>query len=694
MKLDSTGAKLVIVEPGGALSGQRVGVSPAVARAAATAVLEAHPGEAMGQAIPVRLVGLEEIPEGVVVLDADLARRLELAETTRAAWALRTTGFLRQQVEELELEATVERPLEQLVDELSRDSSLSGRLLLARGGATTGDMWIDVAGETFRVRQLRPAPTSGEWLYETGPQTRFSLFAPALRSSVDVVILADCSGSMSWNDITDAADVTPEPPPPAPEPPPPPPKRSLFRSLLGLDTPAEEPPPPFIKPVKTIQRIEALRRALDNLLEVRLRTPGRVSRIALVAFTERCTARFPRGGGMVEMDENAPPELVQQFRDAIALLQPEKAGTNIGNALNHAAELLDKHGRPGNDRLIVLISDGADWKPKSGDDAGELVRGVDEPVSLMEDLNQRMRISLHALGISNEDIFWPWWRRNHGEQGAHPSIVPNHKLLEAMVVVGGGDPTRTGDATVLGDYFSGLGRGVSRRLSLQARPAENPRPTNAERARLRERLATLSRSKAASESQARRDQLCEEIHALFRTANEYGRSLAGQDVFRVSTESIEVLHKLMFEPCRNKREFDWWWRKLHQQFLELRDVRIADPEKPYPVPGIKRWLHGQETAALNHLRNWCSHHWLAPGDEEERRKFARYLERVREILLKLTGRPVLEEDDEAAWVTLQLAMLQQLRDILAASVDVFRTASAAAHAPPPVVPLSGMIYVG
>jgi hypothetical protein len=690
MRLDSTSARIVLIEPGGALAGQWAGVSPAVAKAAATAVLEAHPGEAMGQALPVRLLGLEDIPEGVVVIDTDLARRLELDESTRATWALRTRGFLRQEVEELELEATVERPLDQLVDELSRDRTLSGRLLLARGEVAAGNLWIEVAGQTFRVRQLRPAPAAGEWIYETGPQTRFSLFAPALRSSVDVVILADCSGSMSCEDILDTADPMPEPPAAAP---PPPPKRSFLRSLFGFGAPREAPAP-VIRPIKTLRRTEALKRALDNLLEVRLRTPGRVSRIALVAFTERCQTRFPRGGGMIEMDENAPPELVQQFQDAIARLQPENAGTSIGNALNYAAELLDKHGRPGNDRLIVLLSDGADWKPKSGDDAGELVRGVDEPVSLMEDLHQRMRISLHALGISNEAIFWPWWKRNY-DGAPSPGIIPNHKLLEALVEVGGGDPTRTGDAAVLADYLSGLGQGVSRRLNLHAHPVEKPRLKDAERARLRERLATLSRSRAAAESQARRDQLCEEIHTLFRAVNEYGRSLAGQDVFRVSTDSIEVLHKLMFEPTRNKREFDWWWRKMHQQFLELRDVRIwAEKQPPYPVPGVKERLHGEETAALNHLRNWCSHHWLAPGDEKQRKDFARSLERVREILLELTGRPVLEDDDETAWVTLQLAVLQRLRDVLAASVDVFRSASSSAREPRPAKAAAGMIFVG
>jgi hypothetical protein len=680
MRLDGANARLVLVPDGDLLGADRIGVSPALARTAATAVFEAHPGEALGGSAPVRLVGLEDIPDGVVVIGEALAHRLELRETSRASWALRTDGFLRQPAEELEIELTVDRPLEELVDELNRSGALLGRLLLARAGGSSGDLWVEAGGENFRVRQLRPAPMGGEILYETGPQTRFSLFAPALRSSVDVVILADCSGSMSWDDIEDRADATPVAP-----------KRSFWGNLLGGDA---------VRQLSTIKRITALKQALDNLLAVRLGTPGRVSRVALVAFTERCQTRFPRGGGMVEMDENAAPELVQQFRDAIGLLQPEDAGTNIGNALNHAAELLDQHGRPGNDRLIVLISDGADWKPKGGDDAGEMVRSVDEPVSLMEDLHQRMRISLHALGISNESIFWSWWKRTRGSQAPHPSAVPNHKLLEALVVVGGGDPTRTGDASVVADYFSGLGRGVSRRLNVQARSPERPRLSDGERSWLRERLAAGTRSRAAAESQARRNQVCEELHDLFRAANEYARSLAGRDLFRVSTDSIDVLHRLMFEPVRHKREFDWWWGKLHQQFFECRDVRLC-PEDPavkpsYPIPAVLELLGRgyPETAPLNHLRNWCSHSWLAPGDEKQRRDFDRSLQRLHKILQSLIGRAALEDDDEEGWIALQMALLHRLRDLLSAAVQAFRSAGGRPVQPRPAAAHGGIVFVG
>jgi len=325
---------------------------------------------------------------------------------------------------------------------------------------------------------------------------------------------------------------------------------------------------------------------------------------------------------------------------------------------------------PGNDRLIVLISDGADWKPKGSEDAGELVRGVDEPVSLMEDLHQRMRIHLHALGISTEEIFWSWWKRRSSGT-PHASAVPNHKLLEAMVEVGGGDPTRTGDAEVLADYFSGLGRGVSRRLS-PPRAAEPLRPRDDERAGLRERIAQLGRNQAGDRARPERTDLGNEVLRLYNSCNEHARSLAGRDLFLASSDSVVVLGKLMFEPVGGKRDFDWWWGKLHQQFWEARDIRIRDDKQSYPIAAVKELFQADETRDLNHLRNWCSHSWLSPGNEPERKEFDKNLKRLRRILEQMIGRAALEEEDEEAWSGLQLAVLDRLRGVLRSLVQPLR----------------------
>ena len=67
------------------------------------------------------------------------------------------------------------------------------------------------------------------------------------------------------------------------------------------------------------------------------------------------------------------PHAISEFRQAIGLLQHQNAGTDIGKALHFAAELLYRQGVPDNDRLIVLVSDGADWAQKSDDTTGEAV---------------------------------------------------------------------------------------------------------------------------------------------------------------------------------------------------------------------------------------------------------------------------------------------------------------------------------
>ena len=251
-----------------------------------------------------------------------------------------------------------------------------------------------------------------------------------------MVILADCSGSMSLDDVTDTGDVTP-----------------TKKWFGGVPT------------RRTQTRMKSLQQALMELLEMRLNMEGRVSRIALVGFTRECKVRFPRDReSMTEIDGSSPEQVKLDFRDAIGLLRTEEAGTDIGQALHFAAELLHRHGRPGNDRLVVLISDGATWVPKDDDATGEVVSGVDDPVSLMSHLHEQMHIHLHAIGVSKEDIFWPWFRDKYSGREPHISMIPNHQLLDQLIDVGGGDPSRTGDTDVLAEYFSGLGRGVTRQI--------------------------------------------------------------------------------------------------------------------------------------------------------------------------------------------------------------------------------------
>ena len=93
--------------------------------------------------------------------------------------------------------------------------------------------------------------------------TRLGFIAPGNRTGVDIVILADCSGSMSWNDIE---------------------RRGDFQ--LGGSR------------ARYITRMQALKSALEEMIDIRAHTAGRVSRIALVKFTSEARPVFPANGGI------------------------------------------------------------------------------------------------------------------------------------------------------------------------------------------------------------------------------------------------------------------------------------------------------------------------------------------------------------------------------------------------------------
>jgi len=452
MQLNSQNATIVIVPQGGLISGDRVAAHPRTLGAARMGLLSVFPGQALERSRPVRLIPVEQAPEGVLAVGEDLAETLGMLPADRASWQLQAGGISCQQAEELVLEVTVQHQLDEVVDQLNRSEDLAERLLWVPGSLGEQPLMVEIDGRPYRVREVVPPPAQGNTIIEVNPKTQLKVFAPGYTSGIDIVILADCSGSMRIPDLTDEADVVPT---------------SAGWNPFRRTTPAS---------ARGLKRIEALQRALHRLLETRLRVSGRMSRIALVSFTTEGAVRFPRGGGMQEIEENASPVVVQEFRDAINLLQAESAGTDIGQAIYYAAELLYRHGRPGNDRLIVLISDGANWKPKGQEATGEMVGALEEPVSLMDHLHREMKIHLHAIGISTRSIFMKYFGGAHPGHVPDESSIPNHELLEQLVLVGGGDPTEIGDTIVLQRYLTGLGSGVTRHLR---KPLATPPPLSA-----------------------------------------------------------------------------------------------------------------------------------------------------------------------------------------------------------------------
>jgi hypothetical protein len=422
---DSVSCRLTEIPRGGLVCGHRVGVPPALAADACLLTLRTPDSDIR---TAVQAVPLAEVPPGFIAVGDDLAAEWD-ADLATAQWELRRVDSV--PASRLVLELPTEREPSDAAKDIT-NAGLAGELVWVPDDGA--DITIDVGDLPYRVRDLDVAGRSGVVARLTS-DTRVAVYAPAVRAGVDMVILADCSGSMGVDDIPVGAE--------------------------GWNS------------GRWMLRSEALKQALRELLDIRLQVSGRISRVALVGFDLKTNQRFPREAGMAQLDGGCPVGVIEQFRSAVALLRAENgAGTDIGNGLHEAANLLYQHGREGNEKLIVLVSDGADWAPKGEQASGELVHTVEEPVSLMAHLHRDMGIRLHAIGISTADMF----RRRGYPQTLN--LVPNHALLEELVKVGGGDPTTIGGLDVLADYFSGLGSGITHRVpgGLKRPPAPGPLP--------------------------------------------------------------------------------------------------------------------------------------------------------------------------------------------------------------------------
>ncbi|MGV9818759.1 vWA domain-containing protein [Nocardia xishanensis] len=474
--IDSSSHQLVVVPAGGSIAGSRIGLPKGAA--AGPGLLQVRAGEELVQ-VAVRAVELEQVPPGYAAIADDLASAWDIEDYAgHTAWRFDSVNpqAVRRIVLELPTELDPADAARGIVN-----ARLAGSLLWVPDDRA--ELFVPVDGVPHRVREI---DLGGQ---HTGlacltTNTAVELYASSVRAGVDIVVLADVSNSMTVDDIP--AEI-----------------ESVRR---------------FGSRQSWITRIDALKRALHELLEIRLQVSGRVSRLALLEFNERVQHKFPRGGGMAQLDGSSPEEVVTEFRHAVALLRPSGA-TAIGNAVHEAANLLYQHGRAGNEKLIVLVSDGANWTPKGEQATGEMVQTVEEPVSLVAHLHRDVGIRLHAIGISTAEMFY-----RRGAYEPNETIVPNHALLEELVKVGGGDPTTVGGLDVLADYFAGLGGGmthrVGERLTEPSRPGPLPERT----------LAALDRLRTAGavEWDSRRDELRDLLFDLVMKCNGEGKRIYGR----------------------------------------------------------------------------------------------------------------------------------------------------------------------
>ncbi|MBC8029043.1 MAG: VWA domain-containing protein [Pyrinomonadaceae bacterium] len=650
MQIDSTTARLVVLPAGGLLRGRRIGISARDIASPSFGLVFAAEGQVNQRTEVVRVLPVEQVPKGALALGDDLAAKLGIGNEENVSWRLLVGGLNHVTATEICLEVQVESQLDQIVEQLDRSQDLAGQLLWIPPDAGLDSLWLEVSGTPYRVRALSPTLTPNAVL-EITPSTRVTVFAPGIKTGVDIVILADCSGSMKQDDLTDMSDGLPS--------------EGLGGGLLSR----------LFTTSRTISRIEALRRALNQLLDIRLRQSGRVSRIALVSFTHECnnsSVRFPRhGAGMAEVDANAPAETIRDFRDAIGLLHAEDAGTQIAPALHFAAELLHRHGRPSNDRLIVLISDGASWKPKGDAETGKEIGGLEDEVSLMDHLHRSMDINLHAIGISREDIFRPWFARKHPGQQPSIPLIPNHELLERLVDVGGGDPSRTGDTDVLQEYFSGLGTGVSRQVKAP-RSAPLPSLSQVEIEALEAARTSMVRTHGIPAGVSlERSRLAEEIIESYVTVNEIALRLTGEMLFKY-TRGYQLLDRSLKKEVSDPESFRHFildaiiatLDNINKSVKQDALARSDRTEKPanYSILDVVTVFGLSEVRDLKLLRNANAH-----GDLNKRDEL-----RLGEIFMQAVGVSYIEPGDSARWAQMHLLVLRKFHSLIVKFLEAYR----------------------
>lgn len=501
------------------------------------------------------------VPADRIVLSESLASRVGV----QGGDTVELFPMVARPVSELMLESLTEEPSKSLWERIREDGQLVGQCFWT--GSDPDAVLLDIGDTQFRVRSF-DQPSASELRVVTA-ETSIELFVQGARIGLDMVILADVSGSMGVDDLPSGPSET-----------------------HGFRLQGSHP--------GNVKRIDALRAALIQMLDARLRIQGRESRMALLSFATTVDQQFPRSPGMATVDAQSDPRLIQEFRGAIAALEA-KGTTAMSEAILRAAELLDRYGKEDNERLIVLVSDGKPFSPKSADATGEVLQLRNDELNLVTYLFKNRGIRLQSIGISDEGLFRAWEART----GTQPeSLRPDHGLIQRLANAGGGDPNRTGGVDVLIDVFQGLGAGYRRFVG---------RPTAGGRLRALSPHAQTALTVAEHElgagervsimQQFDRDALmlnqafatlCGsrlgvwvpfDIQAAFNTARHVLEDLTVTDE-RAFADFAKRLHTLMVQqgPARNRgagrRDGDWpeevdeWYRPLVELGARINIIRI------------------------------------------------------------------------------------------------------------------------
>ncbi len=340
-------------------------------------------------------------------------------------------------VKRVVLEMVVERnDIKQEIHNLRRDyrDLFHGRYLLIEQANKIRDLSIGVAERAyFNVHELFPTPEKmpPDTLMEINERTNLSLFVPHRKGGVDMLVLIDISGSMDTLD--------------------------------------------YVKNNQKLPRLVGVQDAVETLIRKRMIVGSRVSRLAIVVFGGKTAMLYPKHRQMEELTRGEQvQDILKQIqqnlqRPFLEILQIRQNVTNIAHALKEGADLLNFSGREGNEKVIVLISDGAHWEEQTGEDCyGEIESTLADPVALANTLYEQSQIRIHTITVTNEESYA---RYEQAMLQLHPdakgvwNTAPDLLLLRKIAEVTNGRYLECPDSRRLQYLFKEIGQGTTYPLS-------------------------------------------------------------------------------------------------------------------------------------------------------------------------------------------------------------------------------------
>jgi hypothetical protein len=342
-------------------------------------------------------------------------------------WSVRSAPAILA-VKEVVIELVVEQGnVDREINSLRREQRnlFVNRCVLVEPGSTVKSLSLPMIGRGyFNFRSIEPAPETlwSSTLLVFDERTTINLFVPHRKGGVDMVILVDASNSMDLSDY------------------------------VGADN-------------RVRSRLEGVRVALEALFQRRLASGSRVSRIATVVFGANTQMLYPQqqGGAMVELRNEA---LIEDIRASTRNLSPfglqrlsvDRLQTNISGGLIYAAGLLNSFSLEGNEKMIVLLSDGADWtEDVESRSEGEIVSTAHDPAVLADSLHYDSQIRIHTVAISDEQALRKHEDRRYWDQAW---AVPNTRLLRKVADFTEGLFFERPDAGVLAKLLDEIGEGA------------------------------------------------------------------------------------------------------------------------------------------------------------------------------------------------------------------------------------------